>query len=101
MSMKHLKNNNSFRVFTALLLAISSSSLLAQNEGDAGGEGADAGGGSAAEAAVTSGGVSQPAEAAAGSTESNPVVTMVRAGVSWETAKTVKITDINKTLRRT
>ena len=45
--MKHLKNNNSFRVFIALLLAISSSSVLAQNEGDAGGEGGDAGGGNA------------------------------------------------------
>ena len=66
--------------------------LVRDEGGDAGG--GDAGGGSAAEAAVTSGGASQPAEAASGTTESNPVVTLVRAGVSWESAKVVKIAEI-------
>ena len=54
------------------------------------------GGGGAAEAAVTSGGTSKPAAAASGTTESNPVVTMIRAGVSWESAKLIKINDIVK-----
>jgi len=56
----------------------------------------DGGGGGAAEAAVTSGGTSKPAAAASGTTESNPVVTMIRAGVSWESAKVIKINDIVK-----
>ena len=74
-------------------------SLFGQEADNAGGgddaAGGDAGGGgSAAKAAVTSGGASQPAEAASGSTESNPVVTLVRAGVSWDSAKTVNVTEV-------
>jgi hypothetical protein len=73
-----------------LAIAMPGISLLGQEGGDAGG------GGDAAAAAVTSGGASKPAAAASGSNESNPVVTMVRAGVSWQAAKTIKIVDIVK-----
>ncbi len=98
--MKQLSNFKSFWSVVALILALPGLTLYAQDDegGDAGGgdaaAGGDAGGGSAAEAAVTSGGVSQPGEAASGTTESNPVVTLVRAGVSWESAKVVKIAEI-------
>ena len=70
-----------------LVLALPGITLLGQEE-------AGGGGGSAAEAAVTSGGASTPAAAASGSTESNPVVTLVRAGLGFQSAKSIKITDV-------
>ncbi|MBT7741728.1 MAG: hypothetical protein HN727_08005 [Opitutae bacterium] len=73
-------------ILTFLVLALPGTTLMAQ-EGDGGG-------GSAAEAAVTSGGASTPAAAASGSTESNPVVTLVRAGLGFQNAKSIKIEDI-------
>jgi hypothetical protein len=84
------------------VLALPGITLLGQEEGDDAGGGDDAaggdagGGGSAAEAAVTSGGSAQPAAAASGSIESNPVVTLVRAGLNFQSAKSIKISDIIK-----
>jgi hypothetical protein len=69
------------------VLALPGITLLGQEEGGAGG-------GSAAEAAVTSGGASTPAAAASGSTESNPVVTLVRAGMGFQNAKSIKLEDV-------
>ena len=74
-------------ILSFFAIALSGITLLGQEDG---------GGGGAAEAAVTSGGTSKPAAAASGTTESNPVVTMIRAGVSWESAKVIKINDIVK-----
>ena len=74
-------------ILSFLVLALPGITLLGQ-EGDGGG------GGSAAEAAVTSGGASTPAAAASGSTESNPVVTLVRAGLGFQNAKAIKIEDV-------
>jgi len=74
-------------ILTYFVLALPGTTLMAQ-------EGEGGGGGSAAEAAVTSGGASTPAAAASGSTESNPVVTLVRAGLGFQNAKSIKIADI-------
>ncbi|MBT5910332.1 MAG: hypothetical protein HOH25_11060, partial [Opitutae bacterium] len=88
-------------ILSFLALALPGITLMAQ-EGDggggddAGGGDAGGGGGSAAEAAVTSGGSAQPAAAASGSVESNPVVTLVRAGLNFQNAKSIKISDIVK-----
>jgi hypothetical protein len=84
--MKTLHDCKSILASSVLLLTLPGLSLLGQDEGG--------GGSSPAEAAVTSGGVSQPAEAASGSTESNPVVTLVRSGVDWRLAKTVNVSDV-------
>jgi len=86
MFMNTLHDCKSILVSSVLLLTLPGLSLLGQDEGG--------GGSSPAEAAVTSGGVSQPAEAASGSTESNPVVTLVRSGVDWRLAKTVNVSDV-------
>jgi hypothetical protein len=88
-------------IHSFLVLALPGITLLGQEGDDAGGgddaAGGDAGGGgSAAEAAVTSGGSAQPAAAASGSVESNPVVTLVRAGLNFQSAKSIKISDIIK-----
>jgi hypothetical protein len=90
MVMKNLQDNMKKWVILSFLLSIPNFTLFGQEEGGGGG------GGGAAEAAVTSGGTSKPAAAASGTTESNPVVTMIRAGVSWESAKVIKINDIVK-----
>ena len=89
MVMKNLQDNMKKWVILSFLLSIPNLTLFGQEEGGGGG-------GGAAEAAVTSGGTSKPAAAASGTTESNPVVTMIRAGVSWESAKVIKINDIVK-----
>jgi hypothetical protein len=86
MFMNTLHDCKSILVSSVLLLTLPGLSLLGQDEGG--------GGSSPAEAAVTSGGVSQPAEAASGSTESNPVVTLVRSGVDWGLAKTVNVSEV-------
>ena len=88
MVMKNLQDNMKKWVILSFLLSIPNLTLFGQEEGG--------GGGGAAEAAVTSGGTSKPAAAASGTTESNPIVTMIRAGVSWESAKVIKINDIVK-----
>ena len=85
--MKNLQDNMKKWVILSFLFSTPNLTLFGQEE-DGGG------GGGAAEAAVTSGGTSKPAAAASGTTESNPVVTMIRAGVSWESAKLIKINDI-------
>ncbi len=87
--MKNLQDNMKKWVILSFLFSTPNLTLFGQEE-DGGG------GGGAAEAAVTSGGTSKPAAAASGTTESNPVVTMIRAGVSWESAKLIKINDIVK-----
>ena len=87
MVMKNFQDIMKKWTIVSFLLVIPSLPLFGQEEG---------GGGGAAEAAVTSGGTSKPAAAASGTTESNPVVTMIRAGVSWESAKVIKINDIVK-----
>jgi hypothetical protein len=87
-------------ILSFLALALPGITLLGQEEGGDAGGGEDAGGGdaggggSAAEAAVTSGGTAQPAAAASGSVESNPVVTMIRAGVDFTIAKSTSIASI-------
>ena len=88
MVMKDLNENMKKWVILSFLLLTPSLFLFGQEE--------SGGGSGAAEAAVTSGGTSKPAAAASGTTESNPVVTMIRAGVSWESAKVIKINDIVK-----